>query len=121
MLKYDAILFGISTAYGNSTASDWRAFWDNTGGIWFRASLFHKAAGAFVSAGTLGSGLENIFITAITAFAHHGMYFIPLGYKHSLPLLGNMGEIHGGTPWGAGTFTVSLFGIHPPRFVINQS
>ena len=108
MLKYDGILFGISTSYGNSTASDWRAFWDKTGGIWFSRGLFHKAAGVFASSGTQGSGPENIFTTAITTFAHQGMSYIPFGYNHSSGLLDDMREVHGGTPWGAGTFSVSL-------------
>ncbi|KIJ36023.1 benzoquinone reductase [Sphaerobolus stellatus SS14] len=41
---------------------------------------------------------------AINTLAHHGIVFIPLGYKNAFASLANVTEIHGGTPWGAGTF-----------------
>jgi NAD(P)H dehydrogenase (quinone) len=42
--------------------------------------------------------------------AHHGIIYVPFGYKSGLQLLTDMSEIRGGSPWGAGTFAV----IYPP-------
>jgi hypothetical protein len=39
--------------------------------------------------------------------AHHGIIYVPLGYGIAFPLLANLSEVHGGSPWGAGTFAVS--------------
>ncbi len=36
----------------------------------------------------------------MTNFVHHGMIYVPLGYTS--PLLFNLEEVHGGSPWGAG-------------------
>ncbi|KAK9360726.1 hypothetical protein V1504DRAFT_391767, partial [Lipomyces starkeyi] len=36
--------------------------------------------------------------------AFHGMIFVPLGYSTSFAQLTNLKEVHGGSPWGAGTF-----------------
>lgn len=44
LLNYDAFLFGVPTRYGNQP-SQWRAFWDSTGGLWANASLNGKYAG----------------------------------------------------------------------------
>jgi len=103
LLKYDAILFGIPTRYGNFPAQ-WKAFWDQTGGIWMTAGYWGKYAGLFVSSGTLGGGQESTAIAAMSTLAHHGFSFLPLGYKHAFAQLANLNEIHGGSPWGAGTF-----------------
>jgi NAD(P)H dehydrogenase (quinone) len=103
LLKYDAILFGIPTRYGNFPAQ-WKAFWDQTGGIWMTAGFWGKYAGLFVSSGTLGGGQESTAIAAMSTLAHHGFSFLPLGYKPAFAQLANLNEIHGGSPWGAGTF-----------------
>ena len=84
---------------------------------------------------------EVAIFSALANFTHHGMIYVPIGYRctlapvmtsaaanairtdvcscqchpHSLiarscqPLLTNMDEIHGGSPWGAGAFPLSLF------------
>jgi NAD(P)H dehydrogenase (quinone) len=38
----------------------------------------------------------------LSQFTHHGMLWVPIGYSN--PSLFNMDEIHGGSPYGAGTF-----------------
>merc|ERR1712000_529594 len=81
--EYDAFLFGIPTRYGNFPAQ-WKAFWDTTGGP--------------------GGGQESTAISAMSTLAHHGIIYVPLGYKHTFPQLTNLSEVHGGSPWGAGTF-----------------
>lgn len=107
LLEYDAFLFGIPTRYGNFPAQ-WKAWWDKTGSIWAKGGFWGKYAGLFVSTGTLGGGQESTAIAAMSTLAHHGLIYVPLGYKTAFPLLTNLSEIHGGSAWGAGTFAVSL-------------
>lgn len=101
LTEYDAFLFGIPTRFGNFPAQ-WKAFWDRTGGLWAKGALHGKVAGAFVSTGT-GGGNEATIINSLSTLAHHGIIFVPLGYKNAFPELTNLEEVHGGSPWGAGT------------------
>lgn len=103
LAKYDAFLIGIPTRYGNFPAQ-WRAFWDRTGGQWTSGGFWGKYVGLFVSTGTPGGGQESTAIAAMSTFAHHGLIYVPLGYKTVFPLLANVDEVRGGSPWGAGTF-----------------
>ncbi|KYK55382.1 minor allergen Alt a 7 [Drechmeria coniospora] len=103
---YDAFLLGIPTRYGNFPAQ-WKAFWDKTGGIWASGGYFGKYAGLFVSTGTLGGGQESTCIAAMSTLAHHGVIYVPLGYAKSFPQLSKLDEVHGGSPWGAGTFAAA--------------
>merc|ERR1711939_48303 len=59
---------------------------------------------AFLSTGTPGGGQGSTAISAMSTLAHHGIIYVPLGYKHTFPQLTNLSEVHGGSPWGAGTF-----------------
>lgn len=104
---YSAVLFGIPTRYGNFPAQ-WKAFWDRTGGIWAAGGYWGKYAGLFVSTGTLGGGQESTCIAAMSTLAHHGIIYVPLGYKTVFPMLANLDEVHGGSAWGAGTFAVCI-------------
>ncbi|KXN87100.1 Protoplast secreted protein 2 [Leucoagaricus sp. SymC.cos] len=100
---YDAYLFGVPTRYGNMPAQ-WKAFWDATGGLWMKSALAGKYAGAFVSTGTPGGGQEVTVLNLMSTLAHHGIIFVPLGYKAAYAEVTNLTEVHGGSPWGAGTF-----------------
>lgn len=40
----------------------------------------------------------------MSTFAHHGIIYVPLGYAKTFAQLTDLSEIHGGSPWGAGTF-----------------
>lgn len=102
---YDAFLFGIPTRYGNFPAQ-WKTFIDSTGSLWAKGALYHKPAGIFVSTGT-GGGNEMTVVNALSTLAHHGMIYIPLGYKPVFAQLTNLTEVHGGSAWGAGTFAGS--------------
>ncbi|KAE8897280.1 hypothetical protein PF008_g3890 [Phytophthora fragariae] len=93
----DGILFGFPTRFG-SLPSQMKAFFDSCGGLWAAGALVGKPAGIFFSTGTQGGGQET---TALTFLAHQGLTYVPLGYR--APELFNMDEIHGGSPWGAGT------------------
>ncbi|KAH8115989.1 flavoprotein WrbA [Phellopilus nigrolimitatus] len=101
--NFDAFLFGIPTRYGNFPGQ-WKAFWDATGGLWAAGALAGKYAGVFVSTASPGGGQETTVTNALSTFTHHGIVFVPLGYKHAFAQLTNLAEVHGGSPWGAGTF-----------------
>jgi len=104
--KYDAFLFGIPTRYGNFPAQ-WKTFWDSAGKQWLSGAYWGKYAGVFVSTGTPGGGQESTVIAAMSTLAHHGIIYVPLGYKTAFPLLSNLSELRGGSPWGAGTFAAA--------------
>ena len=97
--EFDGFLFGIPTRFGMAAAQV-KQFLDATGGLWLGGKLVGKPAGIFFSTGTQGGGQETTAFTFITQLTHHGMIFVPIGY--SSPLLMNMDEIHGGSPYGAG-------------------
>lgn len=103
LVEYDAFVFGIPTRYGNFPAQ-WKAFWDKTGGLWAKGALQGKPFGLFVSTGTPGGGQESTFISSLSTFVHHGMIYVPLGYGETFAYMTNLDEVHGGSPWGAGSF-----------------
>lgn len=99
--EYDAFLFGIPTRYGN-IPQQWSTFWDTTGGLWQKGSLNGKPAGIFVSTASPGGGQETTIRNSLSYLVHHGMIFVPLGYKNAFAELSNTDEVHGGSAWGAG-------------------
>ena len=107
LLEYDGFLLGIPTRFGNMPAQ-WKAFWDRTGGIWAKAGYSGKFAGVFVTSGTPGGGQESTFMSALSTLAHHGIAFVPLGYTGANKYITNLDEVHGGSPWGAGAYAVSI-------------
>lgn len=113
--KYDGILFGIPTRYGNFPAQ-WKAFWDKTGGQWQSGAFWGKYAGLFVSSASLGGGQESTCISAMSTMAHHGFIYVPLGYKMAFGIMVDLTAARGGSPWGAGTFAVSMHVL----FVIDE-
>ncbi|KAF8651138.1 hypothetical protein AX16_004861 [Volvariella volvacea WC 439] len=102
LTQHDAFLLGIPTRYGNMPAQ-WKAFWDATGQLWGKGALAGKYAGVFVSTAGLGGGQEATIINTLSTFTHHGIIFVPFGYSHAFGDLTNVSEVHGGSPWGAGT------------------
>ncbi|KAG1792801.1 flavoprotein-like protein [Suillus plorans] len=103
LVNFDAFVFGVPTRYGNFPAQ-WKVFWDATGGLWASGALSGKFASVFVSTGTPGGGQEATIINSLSTLAHHGIIYIPLGYKNTFAQLTNISEVRGGSPWGAGTF-----------------
>lgn len=91
------------TRFGNFPAQ-WKAFWDQTGGQWATGGFHGKLAGLFLSTASPGGGQESTALAAMSTLAHHGIVYVPLGYKNAFPQLTNLDEVHGGSPWGAGTF-----------------
>ncbi|KAI1179056.1 benzoquinone reductase [Nemania sp. FL0916] len=102
--KYDGFLFGIPTRYGNFPAQ-WKTFLDKTGKQWATGGYHAKMAGLFISTGTLGGGQESTALATMSTFAHLGIIFVPLGYANTFGLMADLTEVHGGSPWGAGTFS----------------
>ena len=60
-------------------------------------ALAGKFASVFVSTGTPGGGQEATVMNSLSTLSHHGIVFVPLGYKTTFPQLGNLTEVHGGT------------------------
>lgn len=81
-----------------------QTFWDKTGGQWATGKYWGKYAGVFVSTAGQGGGQESTAMNAISTLVHHGIIYVPLGYKHTFAILSDLSEVRGGSPWGAGTF-----------------
>ena len=100
LANYDAIIFGTPTRFGNM-AAQMRNFLDQTGGLWFANALVGKVGGVFCSTASQHGGQETTITSFHTTLLHHGMVIVGLPYTFK----GNseMGEISGGTPYGATT------------------
>ena len=83
--------------------------------MWAQGVLAGKYAGVFVSTAGQGGGqgeinfldhgvrrcdtryeLELLVMMMISTLAHHGINFVPLGYKHAVKQITNVDEVHGG-------------------------
>ncbi|KAJ7673970.1 flavoprotein-like protein [Mycena polygramma] len=106
LATFDAFIMGIPTRFGNFPGQ-WKAFWDTTSTLWASGALAGKYAGAFVSTAGPGGGQEVTIQNAISTLTHQGVIFVPLGYAHAFGQLTGLTEVHGGSPWGAGTFAAS--------------
>ena len=106
LLNYDAFLFGVPAMLGTLPAQ-WSAFWDKTGALWAKGSLYGKVAGFFTSSSYYGGGQESTIKNCLSYMAHHGIIWVPLGYSNCFAELANVEELHGSSPWGAGTLTGS--------------
>jgi NAD(P)H dehydrogenase (quinone) len=100
LAKYDAILFGTPTRFGNM-CSQMRNFLDQTGKLWVQGGLIGKVGSVFVSTGTQHGGQETTITSFHSTLLHHGMIIV--GVPYSCQGLVNMNEITGGSPYGAGT------------------
>ena len=101
LTEFDGFLFGFSTRFGTYPAQ-FKEFWDSTGGLWASGALHGKYFGIFVSTGSPNGGQEVAIRNSLSNFVHHGLIYVPLGYKNVFGELGNLEEVHGGSPWGAG-------------------
>ncbi|KAK9484881.1 flavoprotein-like protein [Lipomyces starkeyi] len=102
LTSHDAFLFGIPTRYGTYPAQ-WKTFWDATGHLWLSGALIGKSAGIFVSTATPQGGQETTALNSLSVLMHHGITFVPAGYR-AWDQMSNLTEVHGGSPWGAGTY-----------------
>ncbi|KDD75456.1 hypothetical protein H632_c676p1 [Helicosporidium sp. ATCC 50920] len=99
---YDGYIFGFPTRYGQVPAQ-FKAFWDSTGGLWTKGALAGKGYSIFTSTGTIAGGQETTVLTSLPMFSHHAMVFVPTGYTMG-PRMFEMGEVRGGSAYGAGTY-----------------
>ena len=99
LADYDAIIFGTPTRFGNM-AGQMRTFLDQTGGLWVKGALVGKLGSAFVSTGT-GGGSETTITSFWNTLAHHGMLIVGMPYTD--PMLADITEVKGGSPYGAAT------------------
>jgi NAD(P)H dehydrogenase (quinone) len=106
LANYDGFILGVPTRFGNMPAQ-FKAFWDGTGHLWQQGKLHGKSAGVFVSTGGPGGGQEATVISCLSTLTHHGVHFVPLGYATAFAQLSNLTEVHGGSPWGAGTYAAA--------------
>jgi len=98
--SYDAIIFGTPTRFGNMCAQ-MRNFLDQTGGLWFQGKLIGKVASVFTSTATQHGGHETTITSFHSTLLHHGMIIV--GVPYSCKELMEIGEVTGGSPYGAGT------------------
>ena len=98
--KYDAIIFGTPTRFGNM-CSQMRSFLDRTGKLWMDGALIGKVGSVFVSTASQHGGQETTITSFHTTLFHHGM--IVVGVPYSCQAILNMEEISGGSPYGATT------------------
>lgn len=97
--RYDAIVFGTPTRFGNM-AAQMRNFLDQTGSLWVSGALVGKVGSVFTSTGT-GGGNESTIMSFVNTLMHQGMIYVGLPY--ACPELADISEVKGGSPWGAAT------------------
>jgi NAD(P)H dehydrogenase (quinone) len=96
----DAIIFGTPTRYGNMCAQ-MRNFMDQTGGLWMKNALVDKVGSVFVSTATQHGGQETTITSFHTTLLHLGMVIVGVPYSEQRQM--TVGEITGGSPYGAST------------------
>ena len=104
LADYDAIIVGAPTRFGNM-AAQMRNFWDQTGPLWATGALMGKIGSVFTSTATQHGGQETTIIATQITLQHHGMIIVGLPYTYGTN--SEMGEISGGTPYGASTLSGS--------------
>jgi len=100
LANYDAIIIGGPTRFGRMSAQ-LAAFLDQGGGLWAKGALNGKVGSAFTSTASQHGGQEMNLYSTITNLFHFGM--VVVGLPYSFPGLTEMGEVTGGTPYGATT------------------
>ncbi len=108
--NYDAIIIGTPTRYGR-VSSQMAAFLDQTGGLWARGALNGKVGAAFTSTASQHGGQETTLFSIITNLMHFGLIVIGLPYSFQGQM--TLGEITGGSPYGATTIAAGD-GSRPP-------
>lgn len=100
LADYDAIIIGSPTRYGNM-AAQMKQFIDQTGGLWAKGALVGKVGAAFTSTASQHGGQETTLTSMHTVLLHHGMVIVGLPYSFQGQT--GVGEVKGGTPYGATT------------------
>ncbi len=98
--EYDAIIFGTPTRFG-MMAAQMKNFLDQTGGLWVKGALIGKVASVFTSTATQHGGQESTILNFHTVLLHQGMVIVGLPYSYQGQM--GLGEVLGGSPYGAST------------------
>lgn len=93
-----AIVFGTPTRYGNMCAQ-MRNFLDQTGKLWLSGALIGKVGSVFTCTASQHGGQETTLTSFHSTLLHLGMIVVGVPYAEQRLLA--MGEITGGTPYGA--------------------
>ena len=96
----DAVIFGTPTRFGNM-CGQMRQFLDSTGELWLKGSLIGKVGSVITSSATQHGGQESTILSFHTTLLHHGMVIAGLPYAFQGQM--NIGEMNGGSPYGAST------------------
>ncbi len=112
LARYDAIILGGPTRFGRMS-SQMAAFLDQAGGLWAQGALNGKVGSAFTSTASQHGGQEANLFSTITNMFHFGMMVVGLPY--SFAGLVEMGEVTGGTPYGATTIAGPDGGRQPTK------
>jgi NAD(P)H dehydrogenase (quinone) len=100
LAEADCIFFGAPTRFGMVPAQ-MQAFMDRTGGLWSKDALVGKVGSVFTSSGTQHGGQESTILHFQAALLHHGMVIV--GCPYAEKRLSQVGEMSGGSPYGAST------------------
>ena len=100
LAEVDAVIFGVPTRFGMMSA-EMRAFLDMTGQLWMKGALVGKVGSVFTSSATQHGGQESTILSFHTTLLHHGMIIV--GVPYSELRLSEVGEVSGGSPYGAST------------------
>jgi NAD(P)H dehydrogenase (quinone) len=100
LAEADCIFFGTPTRFG-MMAAQMRAFLDMTGGLWSKGALVGKVGSVFTSSATQHGGQESTILSFHTTLLHHGM--VVVGCPYAEKRLSEVGEMSGGSPYGAST------------------
>jgi NAD(P)H dehydrogenase (quinone) len=100
--RYDAIIFGTPTRFGNM-AAQMRNFLDQTGPLWTRGALVGKVGSVFCSTASQHGGQETTIVSFHLTLMHHGMILVGLPY--TFKDLTTLREVTGGSPYGASCVT----------------
>lgn len=98
--EYDGIVIGVPTRFGNMPAQ-MKNFLDQTGGLWAQGKLIGKVGSVFTSTATQHGGQESTILSTHTVLLHHGMVIVGLPYSFAGQM--GVGEVTGGSPYGAST------------------
>jgi NAD(P)H dehydrogenase (quinone) len=98
--RYDAIIFGTPTRYGNMTAQ-MKNFLDQTGRLWLSGALVGKVGSVFSSTASQHGGQESTILTFHPVLLHLGMIIVGLPYTFESQI--GLSEVMGNSPYGATT------------------
>ena len=104
LAEADAVIFGTPTRFGNM-CGQMRQFLDASGSLWQKGSLIGKPGSVFTSSATQHGGQETTILSFHITLLHHGMVVVGLPYSFAGQM--GIGEISGGSPYGASTIAGS--------------